>query len=209
LSAHGLVLAPAAYDIARTRKTPLQALDFRALADGVKEMQAEIAAKLQEVENFPASFEVTLGLGYIGQSYHVPVSVDAENIAMLTVRDLLARFADEYRGKYGYFYDDVPVELVTVHVAGVAGTETRSLPAFEMSGGDASTAVRERRDAYSMQIGSPISFEVYRRDSLKPGMTFEGPCLIEEDSSTTVVDVGARVTIDRFGSLDIVLGSTE
>ena len=38
-------------------------------------------------------------------------------------------------------------------------------------------------------------------------MTFEGPCLIEEDAATTVVDVGARVTVDRYGSLDISLGA--
>jgi N-methylhydantoinase A/oxoprolinase/acetone carboxylase beta subunit len=209
LSALGLVLAPAAYDIARTRKTPLRGLDFRALASDVAQMQAEIAAKLQEVAHVPASFEVALGLGYIGQSYHVPVSVGAEIIATLTAGELLARFAAEYRGKYGYFYDDVPVELVTVHVAGVAGTESRALPELKMSGGNASAAVRARRDAYSARAGTQVSFAVYSRDSLKPGMTFEGPCLIEEESATTVVDVDARVTIDRFGSLDIALGSTE
>jgi N-methylhydantoinase A len=209
LSALGLVLAPAAYDIARTRKTPLQGLDFRVLAGDVAQMQAEIAAKLQEVANVPASYEVALGLGYIGQSYHVPVSVGVETIATLTAGELLARFAGEYRGKYGYFYDDVPVELVTVRVAGVAGTESRALPELEMSGGDASAAVRARRDAYSARTGTQISFAVYRRDSLKPGMTFEGPCLVEEESATTVVDVDARVTVDRFGSLDIALGSTE
>jgi N-methylhydantoinase A len=209
LSALGLVLAPAAYDIARTRKTPLQGLDFRALAGDVAQMQAEIAAKLQEVANVPASYEVALGLGYIGQSYHVPVSVGVETIAALTAGELLARFAAEYRGKYGYFYDDVPVELVTMHVAGVAGTETRALPELEMLGGDTSAAVQARRDAYSARTATPTSFAVYRRDSLKPGITFEGPCLIEEESATTVVDVDARVTIDRFGSLDIALGCTE
>jgi N-methylhydantoinase A len=209
LSALGLVLAPAAYDIARTRKTPLQALDFCALAGDVAEMQTEIAAKLQEVANVPASFEVALGLGYIGQSYHVPVSVGAETIATLTAESLLARFADEYRRKYGYFYDDVPVELVTVHVTGQADSEMRALPELEMLGGDVAAAVRVRRDAYSARTGTQASFVVYRRNSLKPGMTFDGPCLIEEESATTVVDVGARVTIDRYGSLDIAVSGTE
>ena len=68
LSALGLVLAPAAYDIARTRKTPLQGLDFRALADNVAEMQAEIAAKLQEVANVSATFEVALGSATSGRA---------------------------------------------------------------------------------------------------------------------------------------------
>ena len=209
LSALGLVLAPAAYDIARTRKTPLQALDFRALAGDVAELQAEIAAKLQEVANTPACYEVALGLGYVGQSYHVPVSVDARSIAALTARDLLARFAAKYRGRYGYFYDDVPVELVRVHVTGVAGADTRALPELKMPGGDAAAAMRMRRAAYSARTGSETSFAVYMRDSLKPGMSFDGPCLIEEESATTVIDVDARVRIDRFGSLDIAVDNTE
>ena len=33
---------------------------------------------------------------------------------------LLHAFAATYRGKYGYYYDDVAVELVTVHVTGAA-----------------------------------------------------------------------------------------
>jgi hypothetical protein len=38
-------------------------------------------------------------------------------------------------------------------------------------------------------------------------MTFAGPCLIEEDAATTVVDAGARVVVDPYGSLDISLGA--
>ena len=68
LSALGLVLAPAAYDIARTRKTPLQGLDFRALAGDVAEMQAEIAAKLQEVANVRRASRSRLGSATSGRA---------------------------------------------------------------------------------------------------------------------------------------------
>ena len=53
LSALGLVLAPAAFDIARTRKTPLQALEFRRSCRGCRGNADEIAAKLQEVAQRP------------------------------------------------------------------------------------------------------------------------------------------------------------
>jgi N-methylhydantoinase A len=207
LSALGLVLAPAAYDIARTRKTPLAALDFAALAEEVAAIRREIAAKLGEVETAPPGFEVTLGLGYVGQSYHVPVGVDDGRIATLTPDKLLADFAAAYRGKYGYYYDDVPVELVTVHVTGTAGADSHAVPELEMSEGDAAGALRGRRDAWSAVGRGFAAFAVYRRDLLRPGMTFHGPCLVEEESATTVIDAGARVTIDRYGSLDITLGT--
>jgi N-methylhydantoinase A len=205
LSALGLVLAPAAFDIARTRKTPLRSLDFRALAADVAELRGEIAAKLKEVESGVARFELSLGLGYIGQSYHIAVAVDADNVAQLTAEDLLARFAQAYRGKYGYFYDDIPVELVTVHVSGATGSASRVLSELELEGGDASMAMRGRRDAFSARRGGEMSFAVYRQDRLKPGMSFQGPCLVEEEYATTVIDVDARVVVDGFSSLDITL----
>ena len=62
----------------------------------------------------------------------MPVSVDAETIATLTAESCSARFAATYRRKYGYYYDDVPVELVTVHVTGAAGAEIDALPELAM-----------------------------------------------------------------------------
>jgi N-methylhydantoinase A/oxoprolinase/acetone carboxylase beta subunit len=54
-----------------------------------------------------------------------------------------------------------------------------------------------------------VPFKIYRRDDLAPGMRFGGPCLVEEDTATTVVDVGDRVGIDRLGSLDISIARRE
>jgi len=204
LSALGLILAPAAYDIARTWKVPLKAADFSALADEVAAICREIAARLAEVETNAPGFEVTLGLGYVGQSYHVPVSVDPARLATLTGEKLLADFAAAYRSRYGHYYDDVPVELVNVHVTGMAGAEGHALPELAADGADAAAALRGTRQAYSAVQRGFATFAVYQRDLLRPGVTFGGPALIEEDAATTVVDAGARVSVDRYGSLDIL-----
>ena len=209
LSALGLVLAPAAYDIARTRKTPLKSLDTRKLAEDVAGIKAEIAAKLAEVDPATPTYEVSLGLGYIGQSYHVPVPVDGNAIAKLTQDELLKRFGETYRAKYGYFYDDVPVELVTVHVTGTAGAGGQALVEMKGAGGAKKATPHGHREAYSARRKTFTKFAVYRRDVLAPGMTFPGPCLVEEDSATVVIDADSMVTVDRFGNLDIALGQTE
>jgi N-methylhydantoinase A len=203
LSALGLILAPAAYDIARTWKMPLNGADFCVLADEVAAIRGEIAARLTEVETGAPTFEVTLGLGYVGQSYHVPVGVDPARVATLTSERLLADFAAAYRAKYGHYYDDVPVELVNVHVTGVAGADGHALPEVAVDGADAAAALRGARAAYSAVHRDFKTFAVYQRDLLRPGMTFDGPALIEDDSATTVIDAGARAAVDRYGSLDI------
>jgi N-methylhydantoinase A len=209
LSALGLVLAPAAFDVARTRKVPLGALDFAALSKEVAEIRAEIAARLREVDASAPRFEVALGLGYVGQSYQVPVGVHEDRIAALTPAALLADFATAYRAKYGYFYDDVPVELVTVHVTGTAGAEVAGLVELPQAKAGTAAAASGKREAWSARARRFVPFTVYDRTALQPGMAFDGPCLVEEDSATTVVDADSRVTVDRFGSLDIALGATE
>src|ERR1043166_1198034 len=185
LSALGLILAPAAYDIARTWKIPLKGADFCALADEVKAIRRAIAARLAEVETSAPSFSVTLGLGYVGQSYHVPVAVDAARLATLTSDELLAEFAGAYRAKYGHYYDDVPVELVNMHVTGVAGADSYALPEVPLNGVDVGAALRGTRTAYSAVKRDFTTFAVYQRDLLRSGMTFDGPALIEADSAHT------------------------
>jgi N-methylhydantoinase A len=209
LSALGLVLAPAAFDIARTRKLALEALDLGMLVDDVASLAKTIRERLAEVGSAAPRFEVALGLGYTGQSYHVPVPVAADRIAALTRDELLQGFAAVYRAKYGYFYADVPVELVSVHVTGIAEDTAPVLPRAPQRGTDAEAVIFGERSAWSARQRAFVPFMVYRRDDLAPGMRFAGPCLVEEDTATTVIDVGGRVGVDRLGSLDISIARQE
>jgi N-methylhydantoinase A len=209
LSALGLVLAPAAFDIARTRKVPVDALDFLTLADDVAVLSSAIRERLAEVGTAPPHFEVTLGLGYIGQSYHVSVPVAAGRIAALTRGELLQSFAAVYREKYGYFYDDVAIELVSVHVTGIAGNEVAALPETSPRGSDVEAAIVGERRAWSARQRAFLPFAVYRREHLAPGVRIAGPCLVEEDTATTVIDIGGSASVDRLGSLDIAFASQE
>ena len=94
-----------------------------------------------------------------------------------------------------------------MHVTGTAGGDVKALVELPMSTADASSAARGERSAYSASQCRFVPFKVYSRTQLRRGMTFEGPCLIEEDAATTVVDAGARVVVDCYGSLDISLGA--
>jgi N-methylhydantoinase A len=46
---------------------------------------------------------------------------------------------------------------------------------------------------------------IYDREKLQPGMTFKGPAIIEESTTTTVVLPDNRVEVDDFGGLHIYL----
>jgi N-methylhydantoinase A len=146
---------------------------------------------------------VTLEVGYIGQGYQVPVPVSDQQLAALTPASLLAAFAEVYRAKYGYYYDDVPAELVNILVAGQAGDMPAIISALPESAGAATP--RGARLAWSPRRRERIEFAIYDRNALAPGMSFPGPAMIEEASATTVIDCDAPVRIDRYGSIEITL----
>ena len=206
LSALGLVLAPAAYDMVRTRKTPLSAVDFGAVATEVAAISRMVAARLAEVEpGESAVFDVAFDVGYIGQGYQIAVPVPGNDIGKLTTAAVLERFADVYRAKYGYFYDDVPAELVNLRVSGRVGEGSAIIKPQPKAAGTPGEAKRGERPAWSMRERRFIPFGIYDRDKLGPGMRFPGPAVVEEASATTVVDSGSTVTVDAYGTLDIAL----
>ena len=112
-------------------------------------------------------------------------------------------FARLYRDKYGYFYDDVPAEIVNLRVLGeIAGAGLQLTPAEAR---DSAATPTGERPAYSASRGEMIPFTVYDRETLRPGTKFKGPCVIEEVTSTTIVDVDGSVEIDEYGSLVVSL----
>ena len=48
---------------------------------------------------------------------------------------------------------------------------------------------------------------VFVRDQLRSGNAIEGPALIEEHASTTVVQPGDSLSVDELGNLQISIGS--
>ena len=201
LSALGLLVAPPAYDIVRTHKVPLDDLDAGAMNTIMDEMAQTIMQLLQGLDSEgELRFSRAIDVGYIGQSYQVAVPLDGA-----VDRDAVLRtFAELYRDKYGHFYDDVPTEVVNLRVLGeLIGGELQLTPMAEAGGAAPATG---ERAAYSARFRAMRPFTVYDRAALCPGMTFDGPAIIEESSATTVVDIGGSVAVDTFGSLVITVG---
>jgi N-methylhydantoinase A/oxoprolinase/acetone carboxylase beta subunit len=206
LSALGLLMAAPVFDALRTSKMPLARIDASAMAKQFSEMETEIARFLADVEpGGVVTFTRGVDVCYIGQGYTVTVGLDGLPLASVTGDELWRRFAEVYREKYGYFYDDVPAEVVSLRASGrVAGREFALQPMPARSG-DAAGARKGERPAYAPALGAMVPHTVYARERLGPGMRLAGPAIIEEAESTTVVGRRGMVEIDAYGSLVIAV----
>lgn len=200
LSALGLLVAPPAYDIVRTYKSPLDRLDWQDLLSRMKNMEEEIGLSLDGIDTIgDRCYRREVDVGYIGQSYQVTVGIDE----VFDGQILQQHFAELYRAKYGYFYTDVPAEIVNLRVRGEivqAGFRLNPLKKFARGIYAPSSGVR---DAYSVAERKMTVHKVYQRQALASGMHIAGPAIVEETTSTTVIDGGWTLDVDSLGSLSI------
>ena len=102
----------------------------------------------------------------------------------------------------------VSAEIVNLRVLGeLVGGELGLEPLPEERGAVADAA--GTRPAWSARERRMRAFTVFDRNRLRPGMAFDGPAIVEEASATTIVDGGATVEVDAYGSLVIVLDLEE
>ena len=119
------------------------------------------------------------------------------------ISDIVDRFKEVYEREYTYRLD-APVEMVGIHLVAVAEVGKLSLPVREATGQDVSTAVKAvRKVDYALEGIHEAT--IYDGSRLEPGMAFEGPAIIEEEGTTTVVHPGNRTVVDDYGNYIIAI----
>jgi N-methylhydantoinase A len=94
--------------------------------------------------------------------------------------------------------------LVTFHLTAEIDTPRVGLPEIAVKG-TAADAIVGQRELYTSNDAVVLA-PVYDRDRLPAGAIFEGPALVEEATTTTLVWAGQQAGVDRFGLLSIEEG---
>ena len=148
---------------------------------------AEAAATLraERVADADMALVRTVDARYLGEAHEigVPAGAPFDPVAVA------AAFHDAHERIYGYAYrDGEVVEVVNWKVTGVGRIE-RPRPERPPPAGSG-RAVAHR-----------AGFAVYRREDLPAGFHAAGPAIVEEYGSTTVVEEGFTVEVDRLANL--------
>jgi N-methylhydantoinase A len=194
-SAWGMLQTDIRHDVVRSFYRPLADLEGTAVSEVLVELQEEAAALLasEAIEAGDHYFARSADMRYVGQEYtvHVPIGADVE----LTGLD--ASFHDAHRIRYGHSTPGAPVEFVNLRLAGFGRIAGDAAPFRAPSEGlDAVAGIRRATFA-----GAVVDTTVLHRDRLRPGDRFEGPLVIEEQSSTTVVPPDCTMIVDGLGNL--------
>jgi N-methylhydantoinase A len=147
--------------------------------------------------------DATIDMRYRGQAFELAVPFDpgTDDGAILN-----QRFDRLYLKRYGFNRTGHPVEIVTLRVA-AAGL----VPEPRLTLG-ATVPHTEGRTPTRRLYWDGIWIDdcpILRREHLHQGMTAQGPIVVEEFGSTTLVPPGWQMRIDEFGNLRLGRGAEE
>jgi N-methylhydantoinase A len=201
LSAFGLLAVDWRTDQIVTRVMHQDNVDLGAVAELYATLEREAIETLARdgIENSRMRLVREADVRYAGQSMEVRVPAPGGAIDAGFLVKLIDAFNAAHKRTFGYNYaGQQKIEVVNLCVSGFGLIERPELPKLAKRDG----AIPARKSVRAVYFdGAFRDTPVYDRASLLPGFRLEGPSIVEEFGSTTVVFPGQYLEVDPHGVL--------
>ena len=205
-SAVGLVMSDIRHDFGQTRVlrgAEISADNLKPLYDSL-DREAHEALERDGVPKNDRDLQRSADLRYVGQAYEVNVAVPGGSLDETAASGIVQNFHDLHQQLYAHHHPDKPVEFVSGRVAAIGLMSAPELQRHVAEGGKAEP--KETRPVYFDESGDYVDTAVYDRETLSAGSEFNGPAIVEQTDSTTVIHPGQRARIDELGNLLVAVG---
>ena len=206
LSALGMLVAAPAKDYSQTvmqRLVDEGEGDSRDVLDDAFKLlrqraQEEMAGEGHETAQL--TWHYSLDMRYAGQSHELEVAYEPGH----TTTVVISNFHAAHEQRYGYSRREAPVEVVNVRLVALAPATPPQLPRQEERTGDGQAARCGEKQVWFNE--KPYATPLYQREKLAAGDRFQGPAVIFQYDTTTVVPPAWGVRVDGFGNLVVESG---
>lgn len=205
-SAVGLVMSDIRHDFGQTRVlrgAEISVANLKPLYDSLG-LEAHEALERDGVPKEDRDLQRSADLRYVGQAYEVNVAVPGGALDDAAASHIVQNFHDLHQQLYAHHHPDKSVEFVSGRVAAIGLMSAPELQRHVAKSGKAEP--KESRPVYFDESGDYVDTAVYDRDALSAGDEFNGPAIVEQTDSTTVIHPGQRARIDELGNLLIAVG---
>jgi len=203
-SAYGMLLSDLRYDLVITRLMVLNPQNLLTVAKELTALEADARRELCAQGAADARVEVRwlLDLRYRGQAYELTVPI-AQAVDQLQIDKITDDFGQVHERRYGHRADAEQIEIVNLRVS--ASFSLGKPRSVKLRAGNRAVQARERRQVRF--FAGALSTPVFDREKLSPGFAMDGPVIIEEKTTTVVVEPGWKLSVDDVGNLLLLGGA--
>jgi N-methylhydantoinase A len=210
-AALGLLATDMVYEYGATVYQRVSQIDLQALEEAFGELEQQATAQLAE-DGIPPDrmlIQRVADCRYLGQGYELRVDCGSGPVDDVTVAKLRADFDDIHEREYSRRFEESDVEVPNVRVRGIGLMPKLQAPEFEPGPESPEAALRHTGEAWFRVNGSlrQVETRFYDRDALRAGNRLDGPAIVNQYDSTTVIPPGLTAHVDRLGNIVIETGA--
>ena len=204
-SALGFVLADSRVDLEQTIQMNSRRFDRPRAAQLMHELVASAARALYpQGEPGPLVVRRAIDLRYLGQNYELEIDFDFEDFSETETALLWQGFHDRHQARFGFHIPGEVIEAITLRCTVSRPAEKPRFAALPARTAPVN-ASGSRRVVFREGV---LEATVHARAHLLAGDELDGPALIEEPASVTVLGPGKRLRVSSAGHLVITRTDT-
>ncbi len=211
-AAMGLLATDMVYEYVATVYQRLSRLDAEALERAFEELENEARAQLAR-DGLPPErvlLQRVCDCRYLGQGYELRVDAASGPIDDRWVERLRADFHDIHEREYSRRFEEADIEVPNIRVRGIGLMPELTMPEVEPGSESADQAQSHEGEAWFRVDGElrRVPTRYYERRALKAGNRLQGPAIVNQYDSTTVIPPGLSAHVDRYGNLVVEVGAS-
>ena len=203
-SAIGFLRAPFSFESNRTHFMPHAGFDPQAVRGLFADMVAEATRFVRTcAPDAPILADFKVYMRYKGQGWEIPVPLTPAQAEQADPAVFLGRFEQEYTTLFGRTVAGMAVEITVWSVN--AYTATAAVDALPLVTAQPAPTPSGQRQLFDAALGRAQDAGIYDRAALPRGTALQGPALITEEETTTVLPLSRQARILGDGSIDITV----
>ena len=205
-SAVGFLYAPVLFEIVKSHYTLLCELDINATNNFLEGLSNEAAEVVVLASNNEAlNYRRTAFMRYKGQGHEIEIELPERSLNSVDKTALQRQFEQEYQKQFSRPVPGMQIEILNWGVSVSTSVKTnaaRHRAQMRARAGKQSARTRFRTITCDV-TGKPVQARQLQRSELHPGATIQGPALIEEPQTTTLVSADFCASIDDSGNIHL------
>ena len=141
----------------------------------------------------------SLEMRYVGQIHECTVNIDFFEITNENLKNIKEAFHNRHKELYTYSETESPVELVNIESTMYGRIDRPTY--LELENKDQiNNALKTSRNLIFSETGNLIRTPVYDGNKLSPGNKINGPAVVEEDTTTLVIEPEWFLELHKSGT---------